>query len=392
MQAHDSAVRAMVWSHNDSWMASSDHTGTIKYWQINLNTVKAFQAHKEPIRGLSFSPTDAKLASGSDDSTIRIWDFQEAREERMLTGHGWDVKCVDWHPYKGLIASGGKDNLIKLWDPRSGSELTTLHGHKNTILGLSWNRNGNWLLAGSRDQVLRIYDVRTMKELQSFKGHKKEVNCVKWHPVHEDLFVSGGADGSIYYWLANQSTPVGALESAHDSNVWSLDWHPLGHILCSGSNDHATRFWTRHRPTDTLDDDYIKGKPFGADNANQRFIPQRHQMQQQQVDMPQYPGHQTAAQIQQQQAQLSQQYQQQMQFTQGNIPGLNSMPNAPINFNFESSGYNNQQQHQPRHNNQGGYHNNRHGGHDRRQGGGGGYNNQQQNRGGNRYENRRGRY
>lgn len=41
---------------------------------------------------------------------------------------------------------------------------------------------------------------------------------------------------------------MGNVETAHDSHIWSLDWHPLGHILVSGSNDHATRFWTRCRP------------------------------------------------------------------------------------------------------------------------------------------------
>ena len=51
----------------------------------------------------------------------------DSREERQLTGHGWDVKCIDWHPTKGLIASGSKDNLAKLWDPRSGDVLTTLY-------------------------------------------------------------------------------------------------------------------------------------------------------------------------------------------------------------------------------------------------------------------------
>lgn len=29
------------------------------------------------------------------------------------------------------------------------------------------------------------------------------------------------------------------MEQAHDSIVWSLSWHPLGHILSSGSNDHS---------------------------------------------------------------------------------------------------------------------------------------------------------
>jgi polyadenylation factor subunit 2 len=39
-----------------------------------------------------------------------------------------------------------------------------------------------------------------MKEIKSFKGHKREVQSVAWHPVHENLFVSGGFDGSIFFW------------------------------------------------------------------------------------------------------------------------------------------------------------------------------------------------
>lgn len=74
----------------------------------------------------SFSPTDHKFASCSDDGTIKIWSFSEALEESTLTGHGWDVKCLDWHPTKALLASGSKDNLAKLWDPRTSQALATL--------------------------------------------------------------------------------------------------------------------------------------------------------------------------------------------------------------------------------------------------------------------------
>lgn len=65
---------------------------------------------------------------------VRIWDWEYYREERALTGHGWDVKTVEWHPYKSLIVSGSKDNLVKLWDPRTGNSLSTLYGHKNTVM------------------------------------------------------------------------------------------------------------------------------------------------------------------------------------------------------------------------------------------------------------------
>lgn len=74
---------------------------------------------------------------------------------------------------------------------------------------------------------------------------------------------------------------------AHEGMIWSLAWHPLGHILCSGSNDHTrldtrpyldrgnfvlsggdsrhsrlhrcfcfSKFWTRNRPGDKMRDRY----------------------------------------------------------------------------------------------------------------------------------------
>lgn len=108
-----------------------------------------------------------------------------------------------------------------------------------------------------------------MKDFKILKGHDADVCSVAWHPIHTSLVVTGGYDGAIHHYLlddTNPSTeqnqtsessiitisPSASVAFAHDSAVWSLDWHPQGHILCSGSNDRATRFWARPRPGDPL--------------------------------------------------------------------------------------------------------------------------------------------
>ena len=106
------------------------------------------------------------------------------------------------------------------------------YAHKTTCQDLRWNAvRTNWLLTASRDRTLKLFDLRHLAhELQTFKGHKKEVFCARrtttafglkriprtirmslitfdlciglaWHPHHETLFASGGADGALYYWL-----------------------------------------------------------------------------------------------------------------------------------------------------------------------------------------------
>ncbi|KAJ6546857.1 WD40-repeat-containing domain protein [Mycena capillaripes] len=260
LQAHDSAICTLTFTHSGAYLASADKSGTIKYFEPNMNNLAAWQGSNshEAIRGLSFSPDDRRFATASDDSSVRIWSFQERRVESILTGHGWDVKCVEWHPTKGLLVSGSKDNDIKFWDPRTGTVLSTLHQHKNTIQALSWSPNGDMVASASRDQTVRVFDIRAMKEFRTFKGHKKEVCSVTWHPVHP-ILVSGGSEGAILHWdLATPeptftqptALPRATLSQAHDSNVWSLAFHPLGHLLASASNDHTTRFWSRERPGD----------------------------------------------------------------------------------------------------------------------------------------------
>ena len=261
----------------------------VKYWQPNFNNVKAIQAHNESIRDIAFSPNDSKFVTACDDATLKIFDFAAGIEESTLTGHNWDAKSVDWHPTKGLLVSGSKDHQVKLWDPRTGRCLTTLHGHKNTISKTSFEpKRGQLLATCARDQTARIFDLRMMRDICLLRGHEKDITTLTWHPIHVSLLTTGGSDGSIFHYLLDEPNsppgvtasippydspdpsnapaqtiyPAHRLQYAHDFAVWSLSWHPLGHILASGSNDRVTRFWTRARPgeVDCFNDRYHIGE------------------------------------------------------------------------------------------------------------------------------------
>lgn len=250
IQAHETPVRSMTFTHGGNFLVSGDDGGNVRYWRTNLELVKSTAAHGEAIRGIAFAPTDLKFVTGSDDSTVRVWDFARVTAEQVLAGHGGDVKCVDWHPSNALIVSGSKDGLIKLWCARSGKSFGTMHGHKGTITAAMWHGNGHWILSGCRDQTCKVWDIRMQGELATYSGQGCDITQIAWHPLHEEVFVSAGFDGSLCYWLAGQTLPQAEVKGAHEGTIWTTAWHPAGHLLATGAADAATKFWCRARPGD----------------------------------------------------------------------------------------------------------------------------------------------
>lgn len=275
----------MAWSHSHDWLISGGQKGDIKYWRPNFNNVETIDdAHHDAVRDLAWSPSDTKFLSASDDTTLRIFDFTGMSCDTTLTGHNWDVKSCDWHPTKGLLVSGSKDHQVKFWDPRTARCLTTLHSHKNTVTTTRFSRvNNNLLATSSRDQSARVFDLRMMRDICILRGHEKPVSSLTWHPIHSSLISTGSEDGSLYHYLLDEPNPPSGqiptiapydspdpantppqviypahrIQYAHNGTIWSLDWHPLGHILASGSKDNFTRFWSRARPGETS---YIKDR------------------------------------------------------------------------------------------------------------------------------------
>eukprot|EP00924_Labyrinthula_sp_SR-Ha-C_P009177 augustus_masked-scaffold_2-processed-gene-15.33-mRNA-1 protein AED:0.32 eAED:0.34 QI:0/0/0/1/1/1/3/0/1337 len=267
----------MAWSNNQQYLVSGDQSGIIKLWtpQIRL-TRNVENAHEGHVRGLAFSPSDEKLVSGGDDGNLKVWDVVQLgkRYERELSGHGFDVRCVDWHPTHSLIVSGSRDNLVKLWNPRDGKELASITAHKNTVNCVTINPiNGNLILSASRDKSIRVFDIRyissdlkktepgtkfvssskSKSELFSLEGQNTEIHSLLWHPHDQNCFVSGGYDGSLLFWTLNgrvsgcEPMIQAAIPAAHEGSIWSMDWHPQGHILCTGSNDKTSKFWSMNK-------------------------------------------------------------------------------------------------------------------------------------------------
>ena len=242
------SIRAIQFTKDESFLITGDKNGNITYFKNGLSEPfiknQNIKLHNDTITDISFSINSSKFVTSSDDKTSKIVDFISGKNELNFREHLSDVKSCDWNPYRNVIVSGGKDQLVEIWDPNSGEVIGTLHLHKNSINRLRFNQNGNWILSGSKDHTVKVSDLRMMKELQIFKGHDSEVNTLAWHPIHEDIFCSAGADQKIIYWKVGEEKNF-SINNAHEREIFDLCFNKTGTLLASGSNDSYLKFWIR---------------------------------------------------------------------------------------------------------------------------------------------------
>lgn len=260
MQGHMTSIRAMTWFRQQNIMMSGDAQGQVKVWDNQFVSFHTMQTHKESIRDLAVAPQSLKFATCADESHAKVWDLRTGKEERAFTGHGWDVKSIHWHGTKGLVATGSKDSCIKLWDPRVGEAICTLFAHSNMVTKVRFSSGeGNWLVSGARDHLVKVFDLKTMSLRRTYKNHQKDITALDFHPDVETMFCSASHDGAMYWWDLNYQSALAGFQQAHAGSIWSLNYHPMGHLLASSAHDASSRMWARVRPGDTRPDLFVPG-------------------------------------------------------------------------------------------------------------------------------------
>ena len=128
------------------------------------------------------------------------------------------------------------------------------------------------MLTASQDNLIRLWDVRKLeKPLRKLRGHDCAVTSAQWHPHHRELFVSADYHGGMKYWLASLDAPIASVANSkfengagHESGVFAMAWHPMGHMLATGSNDNLAKFWVRPRPGDSTEYKGVEGSAGAA--------------------------------------------------------------------------------------------------------------------------------
>ncbi|KAF3913788.1 hypothetical protein ABW21_db0200330 [Orbilia brochopaga] len=210
-----------------------------------------------PIQSLSASPDqDLVVVAGREVLKILRVTIQGEISDRLdLRAGNASNKLVansdvKWgcNFSKDVIATANTNGNICVYDLNRGGKLDrVLHEHQRSVHRIAFNPgNGKILLSGSQDGLMKVWDLRQKKSTMTLWGKSDAVRDVQFNPSNAVHFAAAFDNGTIQKWewrMGGTAHSYLKKISAHNEPAFSIDWHPDGKHIASGSRDKTVKVW-----------------------------------------------------------------------------------------------------------------------------------------------------
>ena len=265
-QSKDRAIEVLFHPRRD-YFAVHGLEKSIELWRIRTESeVKKGLARKRRRRREKLAASKGQKADGDADvaedeekaEDVANADISDVFVRHVIVRTSGKVRSVDW-----AVSSGKKDLQLLVATTNNQLEMYTiagrekgskskkddapdynralsveLPGHRTDIRALSISSDDK-MLASAANGSLKIWNVRTQTCIRTFEcGYAL---CCSFLPG-DKVVVVGTKGGELELFDVASATLLESVD-AHEGAIWSLQVHPDGRSVVSGSADKTAKFW-----------------------------------------------------------------------------------------------------------------------------------------------------
>ncbi|KAL4741007.1 hypothetical protein BDV11DRAFT_183996 [Aspergillus similis] len=224
--------------------------------QKSLARKRKRRKEKEAQRAAETGESAEKTENDKPEDDVSTAPVTEVFVSHTIVRTGGKVRSFDWIRTKSsgkiqLLAATTNNQLeaysVATLNKKSKSEddveynrtlAIDIPGHRTDIRSVALSSDDR-MLASASNGSLKVWNIRTLNCLRTLEcGYAL---CSAFLPG-DKIVVVGNKDGELEIFDIASSTLLDTIK-AHDGPVWSLQVHPDGKSLVSGSADKSAKFW-----------------------------------------------------------------------------------------------------------------------------------------------------
>ena len=255
LSGHEAAVNACAFAPDGRRLASAGADGLVRIWDLTTAaTVTTLQGHEAEVKRCLYLPDGLRLVSASTDGTLIVWDLATGVAALRLAGHSGGVNDCALSADGHWIASAASDGSLRLWSSSAGGQ-TVARDPAAQLNACAVARDAPVLVFGHANGQLSLHAIDRAEPEAVIAAHGRAARgrAVRACGLsrYGNLIVSGGSDGDVCIWNANDRSLVARLKGHRDA-VNACTFNASTSLIASASDDRTLRLWDRDDRTRRL--------------------------------------------------------------------------------------------------------------------------------------------
>lgn len=239
--AHNYWIEALKFSPDGKYLASGSGDGMVKVWSARSGSfIRTLKAGNFPIETLTFLFDGKKIVTAGWEKLLRLWDIETGKECGIYTGHHQMVYSLAATRNNESLVSSAGDNSIRIWDAATFECKKIIRGHISSVYGIAVSSDGSKIASCSNDRTVKVWDFEG-NLIIAMAGHDGAVRTVDFHPGGF-LLASGSDEGDVVIWNQKTGERVKTL-NGHSKRIRAVAFSHNGNMLASASDDHLVIVW-----------------------------------------------------------------------------------------------------------------------------------------------------
>ncbi|CAG8795927.1 29190_t:CDS:2, partial [Racocetra persica] len=193
---------------------------------------------------IDIDQTENLILTGGNDKKAQIFNRERNKTESTLKGHTKKITDVLWlgrndSEQGDTVFTSSADKTIRIWRPQTKGYKTekTITSHSSEVTGIAVHATKDYLVSVSHDSTWAFHDIETVQTLAKVERY----STVEFHP--DGLILGTGTNDSVVrIWDVKSQQNVASF-TGHTGRVTSISFSENGYFLATASEDNLVKLW-----------------------------------------------------------------------------------------------------------------------------------------------------